>query len=57
MILYIKPDKKSARMTDEEYIEFVKKNENRSLRDIKPEELRETIIKAFASINSNIRHG
>ena len=49
--------KKSTGMNDEEYIDFVKENENKSLNEIQPEEVRIKIINAFATINSNIRKG
>ena len=44
-------------MSDSEYIEFIKANENKPLSEIEPVELRETIVRAFASINSNTRKG
>ena len=49
--------KKATGMNDAEYIEFIKANENKPLSEIEPAELRETIVRAFASINSNIRKG
>ncbi len=49
--------KKRTGMTSKEYVSFIKENENKSFSEIKPKELRDNIIKAFASINSNIRHG
>lgn len=49
--------KKATGMNDAEYIEFVKANENKPLTEIEPKEIRETIIRAFASINSNTRKG
>lgn len=49
--------KEAAGLSDDEYIQFVKQNENKSFMEIEPEELREKIIKAFAAINSNSRTG
>ncbi len=49
--------KETLDFDDEQYIDFVKKHENDSLLEIEPEEIREKIIKAFATINSNIRKG
>ena len=49
--------KEALNLSDEEYIEFVKENENKSLGEIEPDETREKLIKAFASINSNTRKG
>jgi hypothetical protein len=49
--------KEETGMNDKEYVEFVKKNENKPLSEIEPEELRTKIINAFASINSNKRKG
>ena len=37
--------------------EFIKANENKPLSEIEPVELRETIVRAFSSINSNTRKG
>lgn len=49
--------KKATGMSDSEYIEFIKANENKPLSEIEPVELRETIVRAFASINPNTRKG
>ena len=49
--------KKATGMDDNKYIKFVKANENKPLSEIEPIELREKLIKAFASINSNSRKG
>ena len=49
--------KKALNFTDEEYINFVKENANKPFSEIQPEEAREALIKAFASINSNARKG
>ncbi|MCD7779789.1 MAG: hypothetical protein LUH05_03875 [Candidatus Gastranaerophilales bacterium] len=49
--------KKAAGMNDEEYVEFVRENSNKSFNEIEPVELREKLIKAFASINSHKRTG
>ena len=56
--LYVSNLIKSATgMDDAQYIEFVKANGNKQLSEIEPKELRETLIRAFASINSNVRKG
>ena len=44
-------------MTDEQYIEFVEVNKDRPIQDIEPAEIRDKIVKAFATINSNTRKG
>ena len=44
-------------MSDEEYIQFVKENENKSFLEIEPKETRDEIIKVFAEINSSTRKG
>ncbi|MBQ9246205.1 HD domain-containing protein [bacterium] len=49
--------KSATGMNDEEYINFVKENENKPLSAIQPEEQRNKIINAFATINSNTRKG
>ena len=49
--------KNATGMKDAEYIKFIKTNENKPLSEIEPIELREAIIRAFASINSNTRKG
>ena len=49
--------KEATGMDDKAYIQFVKYNENKSLSEIEPEEIRIKIIKAFSTINSNIRNG
>ena len=49
--------KKTTGMTDEEYVDFVEKNKNKSMNEIEPPEIRDTMIKTFATINSNTRKG
>lgn len=49
--------KEATGMNDTQYVDFVKANENRSFTEIEPAEYREKIIKAFATINSNVRKG
>ena len=56
--LYISELVKNAlNLSDEEYIDFVRKNADKSFIEIEPAEVREKLIKAFASINSNTRKG
>lgn len=49
--------KEATGLNDSQYVDFVKANENRSFTEIEPVEYREKIIKAFATINSNVRKG
>lgn len=49
--------KEATGMNDDEYVRFVKENENKPFTEIEPADLREKIIKAFATINSNVRKG
>ena len=49
--------KDATGMNDEEYVRFVKENENKSMLEIEPAEIREKIIQKFATINSNTRKG
>ena len=49
--------KEATGMSDKEYIEFVEKNANKSMYEIEPAKIRDKIIKAYASINSNVRRG
>ena len=49
--------KEATGMSDDEYIAFVKANENKSMLEIEPAEVREKIIQAFATINSHTRRG
>ena len=49
--------KNTLKLNDEEYLQFVKKNENKSFNEIVPEEDRIKLIKAFAKIHSNKRDG
>mgnify|MGYP006916222405 CR=1 FL=1 len=47
--------KNTLNMNDEEYVEFVKANANKSFKDIEPKEAGEKLIKAFASTTSVTR--
>ena len=49
--------KEATGMGDDEYIAFVKANENKSMLEIEPADIREKIIQAFATINSRTRRG
>jgi len=49
--------KEATGMNDEEYIEFLKKNKDKSMIEIEPKDIRETLIKKYATINSNTRFG
>ncbi len=49
--------KETLNLNDKEYINFVKNNENKSMSEIEPEEIRNKLIKAFSGINSNVRKG
>lgn len=49
--------KQATGMNDDEYIKFINANKNKSFTEIEPVELREKIIKALATINSNPRKG
>ena len=49
--------KEATGMTDEQYVDFVEINKDRPIQDIEPAEIRDKIIKAFATINSNTRKG
>ena len=49
--------KQTLNLSDEEYIEFVNQNKNKSMLEIEPKEAREKLIKQFALINSNTRNG
>ncbi len=49
--------KDATGMSDSEYVKFVKENENKPFTEIEPKDVREKIIKAFATINSNVRKG
>ena len=44
-------------MSDDEYIRFIKENENKPFTEIYPLELREKLIRTLAAINSNVRKG
>ncbi len=47
--------KETLNLSDEEYVDFVKKNSNKSMAEIEPIEAREALIKNFALINSTKR--
>ncbi len=49
--------KTTLNLDDKKYIKFIKDNENKSMAEIEPEEIRIKIIEAFSTINSNIRTG
>ncbi len=49
--------KEATGMSDAEYVQFVKDNENKSMLEIEPADIREKIIQKFATINSNVRKG
>ena len=49
--------KEATGMSDAEYVQFVKENENKSMLEIEPANIREKIIQKFATINSNTRKG
>lgn len=49
--------KEATGMSDAEYVQFVKENENKSMLEIEPANIREKIIQKFATINSNVRKG
>ena len=45
--------KKTLKMGNDDYIEFVKNNKNKSLQEIEPKEYREKLIQAFCKIKSS----
>ena len=49
--------KETLGFNDEEYVNFIQKNQNKSMLEIEPIEAREKLIKQFALINSNTRRG
>ena len=49
--------KKVTGMNDEQYVQFLEKNKDKTFAEIEPAEYREKIILAFATINSNTRKG
>ena len=49
--------KEATGMSDAEYVDFVQANQNKGFTEIEPVELRNTIIQALATINSNVRKG
>ena len=49
--------KEATGMNDTEYVKFIKENENKPFTEIDPKDIRNKIIKAFATINSNVRKG
>ena len=49
--------KEATGMSDEEYTKFVQDNKDKSMLEIEPKNIRNQIIKKFATINSNERKG
>ncbi len=49
--------KEATGMTDEEYVKFFEEYKDKTMQEIEPPELRDKIIKALATINSNTRRG
>lgn len=49
--------KQSLHLTNEQYVEFVKNNANKAICEIEPKEYQEKLVKAFSTINSNVRKG
>ena len=49
--------KEATGMTDAEYLDFITKYENKPFTEIYPIELRNKVIEALATINSNVRKG
>ena len=49
--------KKHLNLTDKDYQKLVENNKNKPLTEIRPKEYQETIAKAFATIDSHVRHG
>ena len=49
--------KEATGFSDDEYVKFVESNPNKSFVEIEPIEIREKILKALATINSNTRKG
>ena len=49
--------KETLNLTDEEYVEFIEANQNKSMLEIEPVEARKALIKKFSEIKSNIREG
>jgi len=47
--------KEATGMTTKDYTKFVEANKNNSMLEIEPVEVREKIIKVFATINSNVQ--
>jgi len=48
--------KQTLNLNDQEYIQFIKENENKSFLEIQPIEIRNQLIKAFSKINSKTRY-
>jgi len=49
--------KKATGMSDEDYLRFIKENEDKSMLEIEPAKIRNQIIQAFGTINSDVRKG
>ena len=49
--------KRTLNLSNEEYIDFVNENQNKSMLEIEPKEVRDALIKEFALINSNLIDG
>ena len=49
--------KEATGMNDTEYVEFIKENKNKPFTEIEPKDIKDKIIKALATINSNVRTG
>lgn len=49
--------KEATGMDEAEYVKFVEQNKDKSMIELEPKEIREKIIKTFATINSNTRKG
>ena len=49
--------KRALNLNDEEYINFLEENKNKSFSEIEPKETREKLIKEFTKINSAVRQG
>lgn len=49
--------KNTLDLNDEEYVQFLKNNENKSLQEFEPKESAEKLVRAFSTIKSTIREG
>ncbi len=47
--------KRTLKLSDEEYVDFIKENSNKSMAEIEPKDVREALIKNFALIRSTRR--